>query len=314
MPDAEGVYVKIRGQHYVWRYYLTPWTTKEQIYCLRAGRVYLAHSKNVAKERDFYRLPHLTDHDLKVIELFAIQPSPARLQSLHRNLMNSFAVISRLRAAVTAAGADVPFYDELHRALEEAEINTEEELHGRIEREAIGFIQRMLRGDTSFFDRDDEAMSFLYFLCVQSFRTKQIKEALIARAAATGAPIDYSRIWNVLRHIFATNVGWSLYATRKEHRLVLLDNSTQTPLITGDQPIINTHAREDGTPPDRLEFYYPLSPTHAMLLTDNLEAFPRKRVCMTPGDVEKYNRLIFEMSHEQVFSNSNAYLEALRAG
>lgn len=45
---------KTRRQHYVWRKYLEPWTTKGKIWCRRESKIFSADLMNVAQERDFY--------------------------------------------------------------------------------------------------------------------------------------------------------------------------------------------------------------------------------------------------------------------
>jgi len=90
----------------------------------------------------------------------------------------------------------------------------------------------------------------------------------------------------------------------------LLDNDTDTPFITADQPIINLEATHTGKPPDRLEFFYPLSPRRAMLLLELLTRqndFPISAV-----SVNHYNMMMVQNSYEQVFSNSEEYLSSIR--
>jgi hypothetical protein len=90
----------------------------------------------------------------------------------------------------------------------------------------------------------------------------------------------------------------------------LLNNRTDTPFITGDQPIINIHATFEPGAPEKLEFFYPISPQTAMLL---LEASSDHSQSVTVENVLRFNNLIARNSHEQVFSNSREYLEALIA-
>ncbi|MFQ3247378.1 MAG: hypothetical protein ACI9SP_004033 [Arenicella sp.] len=100
-----------------------------------------------------------------------------------------------------------------------------------------------------------------------------------------------------MSHIFATNIGWSLYSERSEFRLVLLNTF-------GDS---QNKQREH----DEFEFYYPVSPHKAVLLT--------KRICFTHGqvieidgkDVDLYNQKIIEVAHEQVYSSSKAHFEEI---
>ncbi|MGL3104907.1 hypothetical protein [Bradyrhizobium sp. BR 1432] len=65
--------------------------------------------------------------------------------------------------------------------------------------------------------------------------------------------------------VFGFNIGMSLFRERKQRRLILIDNNTDVPFITGDQPIISM--RGDGIrPPTELCFYYPVSTRSALLL------------------------------------------------
>ena len=73
--------------------------------------------------------------------------------------------------------------------------------------------------------------------------------------------VKTENIWNVLSHIYATKMGRNIFV-KDEYHLVLMENKTDLPLITGDQPVVNTYAvgkplTEHATD---LEFYYPISP------------------------------------------------------
>lgn len=300
--------MKIRGQHYIWRYYLQAWADGAGvIHCLRDGRIFPVQPKNVAKERDFYRLKSLTQADIGFIELFAIKPAPVHLQKLHRNLIAAFTKITTLN---DAANSSLPDGHEVRKALDIAVNNAEEMLHGGIERSAKKYLDAMRNGDVSFFPDDLGLPNFMYYLSAQHFRTKGLKEKLLEKSYPLGTSAYLKKTWNVLNHIFAANLGWSLYAERKQHQLILLENNTGVPLLTADQPTINIHAAGDDQPPERLAFYYPLSPYLAMLLLDeppqDKAAFRRE---MTEAEVDTYNRLIVERSHEMVFATDPQHLK-----
>jgi len=53
---------------------------------------------------------------------------------------------------------------------------------------------------------------------------------------------DFEKIWPIYRHVAATNIAKALYIQREKFRLITMKNQTGAPLITADQPIINTHA------------------------------------------------------------------------
>jgi hypothetical protein len=100
----------------------------------------------------------------------------------------------------------------------------------------------MLAGNTDFYSDDEQAAQFLYALCVQFTRTKQAREAAVAQIGTDFHGCDVRRVMSVLSVLMATALGQGLYRDRKEYRLLLLDNNTDTPFITADQPIINLQA------------------------------------------------------------------------
>ena len=92
---------------------------------------------------------------------------------------------------------------------------------------------------------------------------------------------------------------------------MVVDNPTDTPFITSDQPIINLHANSTGKTPDKLEFFYPLSPRKAVLLIESSNP-ARVEPSLSAFAVNSYNVLMLRNSYEQVFSNSAEYLETIK--
>ena len=61
--------------------------------------------------------------------------------------------------------------------------------------------------------------------------------------------------------ILAVNMGLNLWLERSDSDIVLLQNDSDVPFITADQPIINLAANPTETePPTDWDLYYPLSP------------------------------------------------------
>jgi len=86
-------------------------------------------------------------------------------------------------------------------------------------------------------------------------RTKKMRDrfAQITTAPVPGA--DMKRCGNLFTLAAAMRVADSLYQDREKFKIVLLDNDTASPFITGDQPVINIHATYgSGAPPERLEY------------------------------------------------------------
>ena len=301
---------KVRGQHYVWRHYLQAWADGAGvIHCLRDRKIFPVQPKDVAKERDFYRLKSLTAEDIKFLELFAINVAPAHLQNAHRKLLASFTTITRLS---DSANSSLPEGHELRQELDIAVNNAEELLHGRIENVAQKYLDALRNGDASFFPDDKGLPNFMYFLSAQHFRTKGLKEKLFTKSYPLGTSAYLEKTWNILSHIFAGNLGWSLYAERKQSQLIILKNDTGIPLLTADQPTINIHATSDDQPPERLAFYYPISPRMAVLLLDEPpQDQPTSIRQLTVAEVDAYNRAMVERSYEMVFSSDRQQLESI---
>lgn len=108
-------------------------------------------------------------------------------------------------------------------------------------------------------------------------------------------------------HIYATNVSVGLFIERKAYKIVFLKNNSSVPIITGDQPVINIL----GSGGNDVEFYYPLSPDIAMILTKDNEKFPTESRAVSLLEVERYNYAIYDGSEDQIYSNSEAYLREL---
>ncbi len=78
---------------------------------------------------------------------------------------------------------------------------------------------------------------------------------------------DVERVWEVLSHITAVETGRSFFADRRPFKLWL---STTIHKSRSSQPIINIRADAGSfSPPEKIELYYPLSPTQAMLYLEN---------------------------------------------
>jgi hypothetical protein len=121
------------------------------------------------------------------------------------------------------------------------------------------------------------------------------------------------RVWDVLSHIMAIEAGGSFFADRRNFRIVVLDNATQVPFITSDQPIINMLT--DGKSfdvPEKVELYYPLSPTQAMLFLEHSTPIGKFNHQVSIDDSHRYNKMVLDHSGLRVFSNSEEYLMFLK--
>ncbi|WP_421201325.1 DUF4238 domain-containing protein [Aeromonas enteropelogenes] len=91
----------------------------------------------------------------------------------------------------------------------------------------------------------------------------------------------------------------------------MLENHTYSPFLTSDQPIVNTYAAfgKQVKDHDELEFYYPLSPEKALLLTKKAEYKDMSSIALKEFEAISYNDIMIDMSHEQIYSVRKDQLE-----
>jgi len=297
------------GQHYVARFYLKAWTDEGMLYRLNrtTGVIKKKGLGGVANEKLFYRLSRLTSQEIEFLDGALLEPCPEPLRSMQRQFLKLYTLAPNLRAKLTADQLDPNT-----KALLDDEIAMSgERHHSRIEGCLKPLVDLMLSGNTSFLSDPRRAADFLYAICIQFTRTKRAREAAIRILGTKYQGCDPKRIWDVSSHIVATSVARSLYVDRGGFRIVLVDNATATPFITADQPIINIHDAQDGRPPDKLEYYYPLSPSKAMfyLEAQNARCYGSN---LSELAVNNFNILMMKNSYEQVYSDSAEYLEMIR--
>ena len=79
-------------------------------------------------------------------------------------------------------------------------------------------------------------------------RTRGIKERALKKAPSL------VRVWNIAIHMFATDISANLYAARKRRTLIVVNNRTDVPFLTGDQPAINLKGTRPA-PPQHLSIF-----------------------------------------------------------
>jgi hypothetical protein len=302
--------------HFVPRFYLRAWARNEQVFCLQEREIRSNNVRNVGAENYFYRLEKLSSEDAHFIEVAIIQDSPEGLRQSHRGLVYAFTLphlAKKVLAEAKDAGLKLPeeVDPDIEAYIERQIIELNENYHTSIEDDFQPFLAAMLEGDLSFLSDATKCVDFYRGLAIQYGRTNLFKKSQVPM------PRDhyerYLRISNILTHIIANNVAHSLYAGRSGHKILLLDNPTDTPFVTADQPIINlsSHPKEV-TPPAKFELYYPISPTKAMMLLEPGSAHTPRSSTVTAEQAHLYNLHMAAHSHRQAYSNSEQELEAIR--
>ena len=84
---------------------------------------------------------------------------------------------------------------------------------------------------------------------------------------------------------------------------ILLQAPEDCYFIVGDQPVVNTYATYDiQTVPEDVEFYYPITPCSALLLTKERKEMNGRNLGITPDEVNHYNTLEQKSSNELIFA------------
>jgi hypothetical protein len=298
------------GQHYVARFYLRAWATNGKLQCLNrtTGRIRECGLRGIAHEPLFYQLHDLTPEEIEWLERTLIEPCAEPLKSFHRRFLWLYTLTPKLKAHTANKQSD----PRIRAVLDDQTANAIERIHSRIETGLQPFVASMLDGDTSFYADAKKAGEFIYAICVQFTRTKRLKQTLIEQMGTKYKGCDARRLCDAVSHIIATSAGQSLFIDRHNFKIVLLDNNTDTPFITADQPIINLHARLTGEAPDKLEYFYPLSPRKAMLFLEASNGDGAGETSVSALAVNNYNVLMLKNSFEQVYSNSADYLEVIK--
>lgn len=294
-----------KNQHYVFQAYLKPWADHDLVYCLREGKVFQANLTKFACERFFYRLQDLTPSELRLVEEFFGKHPSEPLKVIQKRFLEVYLFPTRLREQL-GRSADPNLLSALERVIAQGQ----EDYHQRIEDDLLVFLQRMLAGDIGFYSDSVQAASFLYAICVQYTRTKRTIEASIDVIGSEFNGCNVRRVMGALSPLMAMAVGHSLFIDREKFKLVLVDNDSDTPFITADQPVVNLQAEYTRKPPEKFELFYPLSPKKAMLLLET--SSKRGEFPLGEVSVNNYNMMMAKNSCEQIFSNSEEYLNGIK--
>jgi hypothetical protein len=313
--------------HHTPRQYLLAWADPdERIAWLGYGKVRRSRLTVVGGENDFYRLKELTVPDVDCLKLL-IDGLQEHRRDGHKCFLQMYLLPTRLKAlleqrieeqqqhiADRGASKDDMGDAAIARARHELGVaiaNFNENYHASIERRFWPFLELIKQRDFSFYEDSHRAIDFIRGLFVQYFRTKAVKERVLQKEIVLFE--DMERVWDVLSHIMAIEAGRSFFVDRRNFQIVVLDNDTQVPFITSDQPIINMlTGGKSFDVPERVELYYPLSPTQAMLYLEKSTPTGKFNNPVSIDDAHRYNQMMLRHSGLQVFSNSEEYLKLLK--
>jgi hypothetical protein len=265
-------------------------------------------------------LNEISQEDAQFIEDLIIKDSPEGLKESHRFLLYTFTpphkakkVLEEQKRQIEEAGqrVDEAVFRESMAFLDTQIIELSENYHTSIEHLFQPILKDLKAGNLKFFEEQEKRFAFYYGLSVRYSRTNHIKAC--RREMSKEHFEHYLHLANVITHLGATNVGSNLMGARESQNVHILDNASDVPFVTADQPVINISARpKDFNPPAKFELYYPLSPTKAMMLLEPNSAHRPYGGSVSAIQAHHYNLLMAAHSFRQVYSNSNAELEAIK--
>ncbi|MFK9007774.1 DUF4238 domain-containing protein [Pseudomonas pergaminensis] len=291
---------KKRRQHHVWQGYLKSWLVDDKIACMTGDKIFRGSTLNIAVDRDFYAIKKLNKLDVLLLERLIEDTRSDPAKRTHRGFIQKFMIPEALEGLNAEADALIDVY----------RTNVLEDHYANIERSFIPLLARALKGDVSFYLDDKECIIFIHYLCSQHMRTKAIQTKIVEKSYK-GTGLDFSRIWPIMAHMYAINIGGPVYVERRRRKLVLLKNHTDMPFITGDQPVVNLLSVSD-EPPTELAFYYPISPNLALLINEVDGDIPLTSDGLTVEQVCGLNAKILAASHSQIFGCSDVALMAAK--
>ena len=295
-------------QHTVWRHYLEAWQDQRGfVHFSRNGEILPpSNPVNVMVARHTYKLPVITQTDVRFLELFIEQTGHAALRASHRKLVATWARISQANGLIQNNGGAA---DQDRRFIEGLVIDAEEMLHSKTEECALPILAALREKRTDFLNGYEESIMFFHFIAHQYFRTEPGREAIGEALVEEFPDHAFDRLRNIISYIGAENVGASLFVDRKEFDIVFEENRCDLGFITGDQPVVNLLGTGDGSETKELAFYYPLSPQLSCVLAP--KTYRLRSGSISFDIVQELNALVAWESKQFLVANSDADLQNL---
>lgn len=298
-----------RKQHYVWKKYLRAWcNTNEQLYCsFNKSKPIKTSLMNVANKRDFYKLKKLNAFEIDFIKYIIYKQLPKEMADEFIKWINFYNSIYYLEDLSKFFLLNQVIFSKM---IEEYKIQSEEYRQGHYEINGIKYIDNILNENIKYCLLEKNIMRFYIFICEQYFRTKRIFDDLVhVQDKNEKSEIDFENIIIPMRHIMSYNLGYTMYM--EKYKTLLLKNKTIQEFITSDQPIVNMFvnysAKNKHT--DKLEFYYPISKTLAILVLKDTPHENGDTVFLTLDDIDRYNKKIIEASQNQIYCSTENALD-----
>lgn len=309
-----------KKQHYIWRNYLAAWTkgntSDGQIVCLRGDIIFPVSLRKIAQENCFYGVKKMTKEERTLVHALTIKGKTGTHKNLNEKWVDIYCAPFDLKDELIACET-LPIQDPDHVRTDVDQyfdnwlIEHVEKIHAQIEETGIPYISSLRQDNLDFWSDTVSRDKFSFFLCHQYFRTKKIRDAIIAMfekgKQETGyfTDIHPENMWIPLTLVYASNVGMNIAQTCSAVLLKTKDSN----FVVGDQPVINTYSTfEMSKEPDDVEFFYPITPKSALLLTKNPQYTSGEIIFISSADVKAYNHLEYRSAREMIFAKERSHL------
>lgn len=297
-----------KKQHYVWKQYLKKWANNgKYIYFYRknTNEIKSANLENVAQQRFFYEVDAFTEDEEAALKYMIGEWSTNYSRETNLELLNTFFTFSRTKRN----WEKIDFPEKEHK-LNVVKKNTLENLHTIFE----NFGERLLTvntlSDLSFFDIDKERLKALIYMCVQYTRTNQMHTKAL-RGSSIMDVLPESAL-KIIAVTFAITLAANLTLTYNL-KVTFIINSSNIEFITTDQPIINRVVSTENSNCENeiIEFYYPISPKHALLISTSAESQRLEHETRSDEEIMSFNETLLKSNPDFIFSKSERSLRLL---
>lgn len=345
----------VKKQHYIWRKYLKKWTdsgdsSKGKLYVLRKvlrgnqKSIEFSELEKIGFEKFYYDVTGFQQKDITILNQFlshmqgkellqlGIEPkvfteAVVQRDFIEKHIMCSYEDIdNKWNFLEKLSNSDFSFYkdskrqhimDELKKGMIDSILNQEDTLS---ESDLLNMVSEFYKEDSS---ENDLKYEFISFFSMQYFRSPRIHDNTVANIEKIKKEMKDLKDLNTN---FYVNMVVAYFAERMAINLtqnfstsiLLYENKTDVPFITGDTPIINL----TGTEMDKMTiFHYPISPKIAIQLIVVPKfgdmAGVNHNVHMTLEQefvavVKNCNQKLADNCVNEIYSNDNNCLEGVK--
>lgn len=292
----------IKRQHYVWRNYLRPWSSeKDRIICYLKKEKKLIESNlmNLAQEKYFYQFNTINKTEKLFLD-YSLDKTDGPIKEIIKDLLNGLYLFNELKEIKTEFDT---ITKSKNQAFDSLEKNGFEGLHTYFEKEGFELIAIRNLNDLKQFESYEFKYKALFYLCIQYFRTKKMKDSGIDNFK--NKKIKLRNIYNIMAIILALKVTQNI-SFDPNICYTLLEIKNGDSFIVGDQPVINLQSDnldDNGNVTD-LTFYYPISPKHSIKIEFDNKKEKYNLINPSSNEIDLLNERMATESHLFIFSES----------